>query len=298
VKFAVVDHQWKSIMLVRTLRAAGYEAAPPHDADVLLVDIDDPDAPGRSEATAACPGLVVLYPHGALPTYHGAYAPDERIDLQLVHGPATADAIADAGLDRDIAVVGWSYSPSVPFRKPAAVDRVLFGPHHPYGSGVLEEVHRKENRRVMGAILGMDAEEVTVHVYGTPEMNGLEHVEGVRYAQSTLNIDWAEIDDADVVIANGTFACLALARGKPVVMFGQNIPSCDEHNRLPVGPTVEVDRYPVDFSDGPLDAVIEDACDGLGLWWHDAYVGGPFDAGAFLGSIDSLVNERAAASAA
>jgi hypothetical protein len=287
VKFCVHDHQMKSRLLVATLLEAGHELSPVSEADLLLVDIDDPDAPGRGDLITACPGTIVLYPHGALPTYHGYYQPDRRVDVQLVHGPGSAALVSNLGLGRDVRPVGWSYSPTASYKAPQRPRRVLFGPVHPYGSGALDERNADENRRVLQALRALDVE-LTVQMFGTPQMNGFLVPPDARIVYSTLNVDWTEVDQADLVVAEGTLACLALARGKPVVMIGQ-FPTSDENGRSPVGPVVKVPRYPIDCSAGLLPDLFTAACADEGGWWREQYVGGPFDSVAFLNSVETLV---------
>ncbi len=272
-------------MLTDTLLAAGHTHTPVTHADLLLIDIDDPDAPRRGRLISQCPGKVVLYPHGATPTYHGFYEPDERIDVQLVHGVGTARLVAGLGLDRKIIDAGWTYSPMVPFQ-PTEGKRVLFGPTHPYGSGKLDLQYRNLNTRVYH-LLRASALNVKVQMFGTAINNGLPH--GVNGYRSTLMLDWSQIDEADVVVGDGTFACLALARGKPVVMFGQDWPVTDEHNRAVVGPVVRLPRYPLDIDDGAVPDLIDRACRGAGEEWRKQFVGVPFDSMAFLHSVEHAV---------
>lgn len=296
MNFCAYDHQGKARFLTSALLAHGHQPTRASAADLLLLDIDDPDAPIRGDLIDACPGAVLLYPHDALPTYHGFYEPDPRISGQLVHGPGTASLIDALGLERSVHVLGWSYSPVVPFAAPKRVERVLFGPIHPCGSGALDDVYRDENRRVFDALRALDLE-LTVQMFGTPGMNGLPAPWQVRFVESSLAVDWMEIDRADLVVADGTFACLALARGKPVIMFGQSLPSLDGHDRprLDGNARVRVPCYPVDFADGPLPDLFAAACADIGAGWREEYVGGPFDPAAFADLAESFCDTRVAA---
>ncbi len=285
MNFHVLDHQGKSRMLVDTLLAAGHTHTAAGHADLLLIDIDDPDAPRRGRLIDQCQGTVVLYPHGATPTYHGFYEPDDRIDVQLVHGVGTAKLVADLDLDRKIIDAGWTFSPMLPFA-PTEGKRVVFGPTHPYGSGKLDDQYRNLNGRVYRALKasGLD---LKVQMFGLAANNGLPH--GASCHRSSLMLDWSLIDKADVVVADGTFASLAMARGKPVVMFGQDLEVTDEHNRPQTGPIVRLPRYPVDFDDGDLAGLIDKACRGVGEDWRKQFVGVPFDSMAFLHSVENAV---------
>lgn len=287
MRFHCLDVQHKARMLAHTLLQAGHEHVPAPQADVLLIDIDDPDAPMRSRLISQCSGAVVLYQHGGIPsTYHGFYKPDERVHIQLVHGPGGARLARQLKLGRNVVTVGWSYSPTVVFKPIDAPRSVLFGPSHPYGSGRLEEHYKKLNGRVY-QLLRKSGMDLRIQMFGTAAANGLPM--GVTGHRSTLMLDWSQIDQADLVVAEGTLACLALARGKPVITFGQQFEPTDEHNRPSRGPVIRVPRYPVDIDDGPLDELVDGACIGLGEAWRRKFVGGPFDHETFLAAIESSV---------
>ncbi len=274
-------------MLVRALLDQGWTHTDPEHADVLLIDIDDPDAPERGDAIGRSHGLVVLYPHGALPTYHGFYQPEERVDVQLVHGAGSVWQIESLGLWRTVKAVGWMYSPWVEYQPPAKVEKVLFGPHHPYGSGELEDAFKLENSMVYLQLQELELD-VTVQMFGSPEMNGLPDPLGAMSVRSSLMVDWRWIDQADLVIADGTLACLALARGKPVVMFGQHIPIEDEHDRPRNGVTLRVPHYPIDCAeDATLADLVEAAVGDTGGWWREEFLGGPFNPSLFLAVLQS-----------
>ncbi len=285
MRFHALDVQGKSKMLTRTLLDAGHEESTPAQADLLLIDIDDPDAPRRGRLIEQCAGKVMLYPHGGMPsTYHGFYEPDDRIDIQLVHGAGGARLVSELG--RQVATVGWSYSPMLPLKTVVAPARVLFGPTHPYGSGKLDQQDKKMNLHVY-EILRESGLAVEVQMFGTAVANGLP--QGVNGYRSTLMLDWAAVDRAELVVAEGTLACLAMARGKPVIMFGQDLEPTDEHSRPVRGPVIKVPRYPIDIDDGDLDELIDAACNGVGESWRHKFVGGPFDRAAFLNAVDSLL---------
>lgn len=301
MNFAACDTQLKSRLLALSLLERGHVMTPAAHADVLLVDIDDPDAPHRGDLIAqakANDALVLLYPHGAVPTgtYDGYYEPDPRIDAQLVHGPGIADVVAAAGIDRPCHVIGWSYSPHVEFRPPWHVERVLFGPLHPFGSGQISDDQQDLNRQVFDALMGLPDVEVAVQLFGSPGLNGLPVPWHVNWIPSTLKLDWAAIDQADLVIAEGTLAMLALARGKPVVWFGSDTAREDENARPRRAgcPYTVAPRFPIDFADGPLPVLVEKARAGSREVdeWTAQFVGGPFDPDGFCDLVEGLVAER------
>lgn len=260
---------------------------PVREADLLLVDTDD--RLYRGALIDACPGRVLLYPHGALAIYSGFFPPDPRIDAQLVHGAGTARLLERMSLDREVHVIDWSYGAQIPFRAPDRVDRVLFGPIHPGDAGELAAVYREENQRVLSGLLELDAE-IIVQLRGTTEQNGLLETGHARLVPSTLTAGAREIDQADLVVSNGTYACVALARGRPTVMFGQSLPPEDTGRRpwrdeFNCGP---IPRYPLDFDDAELPELIDGALANAGKDWADEFVGGPFNVDLFVAIAEQL----------
>ena len=94
MKIAIKDHLGKAVPLARALAAAGHDVVPPnHAADVLLIDLDEPQArlPRVIDAHKATGATVLLYPHGAGTAigYDGLFEPTRRSTASSWSPPAT-----------------------------------------------------------------------------------------------------------------------------------------------------------------------------------------------------------------
>ncbi|MCR4340773.1 MAG: hypothetical protein NUW01_12905 [Gemmatimonadaceae bacterium] len=295
MRVAAFDHQRKSLGILSALQAAGHRIVDRPPADLLLVDHDS--APPRAQlidAFHADGTTVVMYPHGARPTfqYAGILEPDQRIRGQLVHGPGIADIYRIVGCPHEPHVVGWTYSPTVPFHAPRKIRRVLFAPHHPFGNGTMCEYERTLNADVARRLAALDVE-VTVQMYGSPETNGVPTVGRWRYVPSSLDLDWRHIDQADAVIGDGTIAYLAIARGKPTVMVGNARQVYADDMVTPVDRWPDIAaalRYPVDTTAGPLDHMLELARAGTTEVneWKERMIGPPLSRSLLVRTLESL----------
>jgi len=277
MRFALFDHQGKGLHIGQALVAAGWDlSGDPADCDLLLVDHDGPYAhprPAIIEAAYDAGAKIVLYPHGALPTvtfYDGAYAPDARIDARLEHGEGHVEIGRRIGLgDIGQTVVGWTYSDRAAFA-PTRPERILFAPIQPNGSGELKEHDRLRNHHAWMQL--REIGNVAVRNPGFP---------------ADVTSAFADVDQADVVVAAGTLACLALARGKPVVMIhDRNLENEVEPAHLDAYDDYQ--RYPLTVGDAPLGDLIAEACQGSAHVdaWRNLFVGAPMiDISALLARI-------------
>lgn len=207
-----------------------------------------------------------MYPHGANPILEWDTRPlHPNVQLAIVHGSGQAEVMAAYGLPARVEVVGWSYSELAPRRYPNSVRRILFAPSHPLLNGYDPTDHELEDR-VLRALCE----------------SGAEVIERRWKPGGSLAHD--DIDAADLVVAEGTVAYLAAARGVPLIMYGQD--TCPDIGReAPVLPKQweeyrHLYRYPFDFADAPLPDLIAAATRPNDLidTWTDRLVGGPFDA--------------------
>lgn len=290
-KLLILDYHGKARLLAEKLLSAGFPLARSvnEQFDVLVADIDAPQAfPDKHRIIASHVqrgGRVVMYPHGAnvLFGFDGVH-PVELPFVQLVHGEGHKRVMEQFGFPNPIEVVGWSYSETAPFRPPDDVRDVLLAPIHPYA---IEEHTPAEivadNRRVFDEFIRLDCGK-TVRYIGSPAANGLTTPDGYTPVAASLGLDHSDIDRADVVIADGTYAFLALARGKPTVMISDgdgltNRPDGTLARAANRDSYADFVRYPLVVGDAPLPELIERACAGSPEIdeWKRLFVGGPLD---------------------
>jgi hypothetical protein len=214
------------------LRAAGHEIVPA-GADAVLLDLDLPYMHDFIDSQIAAGAKVFTYPHG-VGVFHywdGIEPPYERVSGSFVVSEGYAEVYRRIGLTRPFYVVGWPYCEIRPFRSNPEPRKVLFAPEHPLENGDLVDWIKDLNRTAYEELLAVPGIELTVRHLQTLERNGLWHVPGVNYVEGQPDNSFDDIDRADVVVAGGTYAHIAVARGAPTVMFSQrNVhPSNGEH---------------------------------------------------------------------
>lgn len=132
------------------------------------------------------------------------------------------------------------------------------------------------------------------------ESNGLRHEDGIIYKEgSTAGDPFHDMISADVVVSHQTFAWMAVAKGIPTVMMGENIPphvgdlhasefrwakSWKEYLRLikyPLDILDEGDTYELLQRAGESDAAILD--------WKTRMIGEAFDPEKFVQIVENYL---------
>ncbi len=197
-------------------RLVEYWGMSSNEDDLLLIDIDiEPPRQIVDEFN----GKVVIYPHGAAPnlTWDGVHEPHPKVSVNLVTSEGHKEVMQRYGYPHPIEVIGWYLCEIEPWKPPRG-KKVLFAPIHPIVGGAFMFVEdMEENARVFKELLDMDIE-LSVRYRHALIMNGLHKEEGVRY----YNTQWFDdLDEYDMVVANGTIAYAAVAKGIPTVMVKQ-----------------------------------------------------------------------------
>lgn len=301
MKIAVSDHQNKARHLIAALQEAGHEILPrDKPADALLIDFDGPTGHyGRTiEMQYSYGAVIFVYSHGAAPmvAYDGIWQPSDKVSAYLAQAPGQKLVMETYGYPHPIHVIGWHYCKPRPFQPVEQVKRVLFGPWHPHANDYLHPERRNANQRVYNTLLEQ-AYDLTVRHIRPLYANGLDEVEGVKYVRGYTDNTLEDIDAADLVVAEGTLAYLAIARGKPVIMFGQNVQPLDGYHDDMIGYVDNWDsyadlmRYPYDYDDGDFGELVDRARRFEPLKWKERFIGQPLDAEWFGNYIDLLTHE-------
>ena len=284
------------------------------DFDILLVDY--PQAWGGLKLQVAKAAhergkLVCSYPHGAGPLAQldGIIPPCPYVHVELVPAEGFKSVYRAMGYPTRCEIVGWYFCEQQPVGASAAetpggalpaLRRLLFAPAHPFSGTegrTFVPTWQAANRKVWEQFVELPGHK-TVHLYGTWEANGFASDKRVGVSVSDLSPTLAleRIDAADVVIADTeTFSRLAIARGKPTVMFGQDIhPHSDMGYKQVVSweEWRDICRYPYDARDGTLAEVVGAAVHGDVTDWRTRFIGeqtSPQDARALL---QRLLDER------
>jgi hypothetical protein len=299
VRIAASQHDTKAAPLIEALVRDGHQLVP-GPADAFLVDLDTKWNKPLYDARLARGEKVFLYPHAYNTAflYDGCMDADERVTAHFVVGEGVQEVYRRIGMTVPTYAIGFPWSELRPFRASAAPRRVLFAPEHPLPSGYIRPEHAARNRAVFEALLELDVELTVRHVMAL-ELNGLYHVDGVRFVDASRVEATVQIDSADAVLAVGSFAALSVARGAPTVMFDQSEqPENDNADGTRWTPASwdrwgDYARYPYDFADGPLADLVADAAanDARIREWRDRFIGKPFDPGAFAALFAELCQE-------
>jgi len=203
--------------LIDASNGRGYSLGTKGNADdILLIDMD---IDGYGDVIDQFGGKVVLYPHGAAPnhTWDGVKEPHPKIVKNLVTSEGHKEVMRRYGYPKPVEVIGWYLTELLPF-KPMNGNKVLFCPIHPIMNGdFMYEEDTLANIRVFKELLGMDIE-LAVRYRHSLEMNGLYEEKGVYYYNFG---GFDDLDAYDMVVANGTIAYAAIAKGIPTVMHKQ-----------------------------------------------------------------------------
>lgn len=298
----LIGHQGKEDGIARALQVGGHRfVQTPDEADCLFVDHDHPGfGPRRAllELFRERGKATFMYPHGAgvVLAWDGPVDPFP-VTAHFVIGEGQAEVMRRYGYPAPVVVAGWSLCLQRPFVPVARLGRVLFAPIHPPSNPEFPPFPEDTaaNREAFEACLSLGVE-LTVRHIGDPAVNGLPLVDGVRYVEGGYDNSVAEIDQADLVVSAGTFASLAVARGKPMVQFGQHLNAGGEsadHTVLKHRDAyADYIRYPFDVEDGPMVEVAAAALQGSPAAdrWRALFVGEPLRPAVFGRTVEELTH--------
>ena len=225
MKIRLHPHQGKEGLLVRALVDKGvkFVSGP---AGIYLTDCDVGKEQQAITKAHNRGERVVLFSHAAPVTlvWDGIRKVHPDIDLFLAQTPGQKNVMESYGYPHPISVIGWHYCTIKPFKPTENVKSVLFAASHPDSNGIMPQ-SVEANQRTFAKLRALGLS-LTVRYARSLGRSGLTRESGVNYQQSdyTIASSVKAIDQADVIVAdNCTFASLAVARGKPVVMHAQNI---------------------------------------------------------------------------
>lgn len=300
MRIQISDYQSKASALTKALKDAGHELVKSWP-DILLIDHDLPVANYRKTVERAYSegSHVVLYSHGApvITSWDGIWEPSDYVSGYVAQSPGQKHVMEQYNYPYPIDVIGWHYCAIKPF-KPTTIKTVLFAPWHPHSDGWMIPEGKRLNTSVYSRLMEMPYKLYVRHVRAI-EHNGIEMRGGVEYQHSDMSIAGAvkAIDAVDMVVTNmGTLACLAVARGKPLVVFGQDICPHDGYSPISLRYVNNWDlyrdylRYPYDISASKPKAtqnIIEQAAQNEAAEWREKFIGQPFDASAFVALMEA-----------
>lgn len=296
MRVRIVDHQGKSIGLISALQSQGVKVTKTAP-DILLIDADANKKQVGLIKEAVKGGVRVgLYSHGApvILIWDGIYTAHPDISFYLAQSQGEKEVMQAYGYPHPVHAIGWHYCEQKPF-KPVDVTNILFAPWHPDSRGLVSEAYHT-NSALINKLIRLPYA-LTVRYAGKIQDNGLIHDDGISYQVSdyTLLSALEAIDKADLIIANcSTFATLAVARGKPVIMYGQDIhvrPD-GEGNEIKYqnwGAYKELLRYRYDAGIGNIEDVIFEASQYEDSDWRERFIGKQLNPDALVKLLERLI---------
>ena len=306
MKYYYSPHQNKGQAYYNALDAAGFTITPyTHDAEFGLVDHDYIKLDRDKNEFAQKPQLVELgklgrptfaYPHAARPQiildcYRDLWW---HFDTLFCVSEGHAEILQALRYDASPLVpVGWSLSPIREFApvKRYRGMRVLFAPIHPNGNGWMSDIDKAANQRVHDWLAEWFATgeiELRIRTVKMPMVAGLTPVDDkIDYYVTRADGSCDDIDWADLVISHQTFAYMAVAMGKPTIMYHDI--ACHSNNMEPLfwaryhHEYANLIRFPIEFEDYyeyGREYMIYAALEGSQAVddWKRRMIGEPFDA--------------------
>lgn len=251
---------------------------------------------------------LFVYPHAARPNITYLWKdsiPHPFTEAYFVSGPGHIDVMRMSGVEKPVYDVGWSFCQQLPFQPAKDLKKVLFAPMHPNAPHLnhkpwLHDVDIATNRmafeRLLTAKKKMGFDLKVRHIYDITD-NGLKYEDGVEYVAGRPDNNYKDIDEADLVVSTQTYAYLAIARGKPTVMMGENIPpkagnSPESFEFIRDWEKIKhIMMYPLDINevnDVPSLLWRASQTDKDIIGWKSRMIGEPFDEKKFV----SIVNKH------
>lgn len=280
MKITILDHQNKSVRMQEALVELGHQIVF-GNADLILLDHTATPVHEQLLGKASVQGsMVATYSHGAnsFNAWDGIWPLPKNVDAHIAISEGEKECMQRYGYPNPIYVMGWPWCEQKPYQE-TEKKKVLFAPVHPLaGNGFLKSERLKANKITYSRLLAEDID-LKVRFIHSLGANGLWPAYGVEFVRGNPDNTFEDIDEADVVIAWGTYAYLSVARGKPTMMFGQDIPLGDgwsEQNwRWSQNWRAYKSylHYPYEYV-GKIDV-------GNPEEWRETFIGGDFDAGRF-----------------
>ena len=301
--YILEPHQGKEKAYVAALQAAGYRS---HIGDRLraVFALYNMDAGHRSVTLDRFHkrGIpVFIYPHAARPmvVWDGVHPVWPHAKCNFVTGPGHVEVMQRFDYPIPMEVTGWTYCEQRPFEPVKEPKKILFGPIHPSARGWIADIDRELNQKTFARLLEYCQEsgaQLTVRHIKEINYSGLKKVPGVTYIQGVPNQTITEIDAADVVIGHQTFAYLSVARGKPTLMMGEDIPPRTIYHGT-LSYVVNWEKYadllmfPLDILQGETAEQIAKACkrNAKVTAWRNRFIGEPFDGAVFVQKLESYL---------
>jgi len=245
---------------------------------------------------------IITYPHGttgAWWTDSDDYRSDKFTFADLVIGEGHKYIQEITQPKQSHYVIGWSYCEIKEFIKKNEIKKILFAPiHGSVKDNKLREEALDANSRVYEALLKLPSKyQITIRHLNPPSSIGLHYTSKAQFIYGKPDGSYQDIDNADLVIAEGTYMYLAVARGKPTIGMIQHMPirpnNFNENFKLKNWDKYgDYMAYPIDFDDGNLEDLINKASREEQVEWKRLFIGNKMNSKNLSDLLISLHKQR------
>lgn len=232
--FKVAPHQNKELPYVNALLNHGYHICRySYVTKGVSFGLSDADWRTSFYKPLTDSGVpIFLYPHSTRPMvpYDGSVV-SKPVRAMFTIAEGHQKVMARFGYKYPVIPVGWALTPIKTFTPVSNLKSILFAPIHPNGNGYLNEVDRKLNIKtyaLLAKFCRSNNIELTIRFCRNIRDNGLDMPfkkhKFFNWVQGSPNGQLREAYDADLIVAHQTYAYMSIAIGKPVLMFGEDIP--------------------------------------------------------------------------
>lgn len=302
MRFVIHDHGMGSLPLQDAIIRLGGEIVM-SNPDILLIDHDGPeyyrDIIERTKAKK-----TVLYPHGAdaFPAWDGVWGPHPETDAVLCWADGYKKVLETYKYPNPVYPIGWYLTELKSFQPTEIIEgtKILYAPVHRLNNGYIRHELLNRNQFVYSWLLAGISKlniDLTVRHVGNIESSGLWPAYKVTYSRARHDTMISDIEAADIVIACGTFARLAIALGKPTIMYDGDLIYEDGHRRPAMTWNEYKDfiHYPYQlYKDNNTVIGIDPEClrsdEGI-LEWRELFIGHEFADALFGNTLRMIYNE-------
>jgi hypothetical protein len=294
-------HQHKGRIIRQVLKSCGW-LSNGNNPDIAFFDRDyilhnDGNPKKKVQEFHKRGAKIVLYPHSALPPWWY----DELVPLYdgvhtiLVIGENQKKVMKIIAPEARVYVMGWCWSRQEKFTPCEKPKNILFAPIHGSGNNLRPEA-REANRKIFESLLSLYPEiNINVRYIGNLELQGLWKDRRVDWSSGRPDGRYHQIDRADLVIAEGTYMYLSVARGKPTIGINQHLPI--RANRKPETFTpknwdsyAHLLAYPINFGDAPLMELMKYAGVNEQSEWRNLLIGDNINYTEFEHEMRAIIN--------
>ena len=280
-------------------------------ADFLLVDYEG-RCPHDIDISLKRHIPVFIYPHAAMTflAWDGMYPVNKNITCNFIPSFGQRQVMWSYGYPCKTLVTGWPYSevkPFEPYNNKKDKLQILFAPLHNikesrkrFASSFWDEKFHA-NRIAFEMLLKIPESQLTVYKVGDPlSDNNIPTHPDVTYLESDLSVAKSVkmISDPkyDLIVSFDTFAWIAVALGKPTIMYTQN-----QRWQGVLGPAGHWDKYnkkilypyelmEMDLTENLLLEILQS--DSKINGWKNTFIGAPFSEYAFLYNVKTILEEQ------